>query len=263
MCNTTESLSYDPGRRCTEKVLGQCVWTVMKSCRAGYTSDKIATCWFDKGKVSYDRGIGEFPTSCNSNRQLEDGGLCYLTPRSGFSCNVTNCQPVCASGSTDCLGASCTKDAKSCKASIADMVISSAEVMTFIATAGSTGAAKAAIETSMEAVSAAKTAYDLEQAVLNLKNDIENFMLMSETNFAAISTNAVETSVAKQYGRGSANYKWIAREWAARLMLATIAQLGLDLSTMIITTLDPTGVTSTINAFAKPPCTQHRTMPKV
>lgn len=261
MCNTTESLSYDPGRRCTEKFMGQCVWTVMNSCRDGYTSDKIATCWIKK--ASYDRGIGEFPTSCNSNRQLEDGGLCYLTPRSGFSCNVTNCQPVCAKGSTDCLGASCTKDAKSCKASITDMVISSASVMASIASAGATGAAITAIETSMAAVSAEQTAEDYKQAVINLQNNIDNFLLMSETNFAAISTNAVETSVAKQYGRGSANYKWIAREWAARLILARIAQLGLDLSTMIITTLDPTGVTSVINAFAKPPCKQHRTIPNV
>ncbi|WP_347989370.1 ricin-type beta-trefoil lectin domain protein [Methylomonas sp. AM2-LC] len=260
ICKTTDSLTYNPGSHCTAHAPkwlgGRCIASAMNSCRAGYRSDNIATCWINK--ASYDRGAGELPTSCNSNRQLQ-AGLCYLTPRSGFSCNVTNCQPVCAAGSKDCLGASCTKDVKNCTASITDMVVSTAEVLAFIVTEGES----AAVDEAVNAVKNAKNANDLAQAIINLQSDVESFMQGAETNFAAFSTTQVEASVAAVYERGSDNYNYIAREWAARLLLINIAQLELDLDTILITTLDPTGVTSTINAFAKPPCRQHRTMPQV
>jgi hypothetical protein len=77
-----------------------------------------------------------------------------------------------------------------------------------------------------------------------------------------MSTNAVEAAVANGYGRGSANYKFIAREWAARLLLLTIIELEKSIDTILITTMDPTGIAATANAFAKPPCAIHTTMPQ-
>jgi hypothetical protein len=259
VCWSTQSPSYNPGQECTKKIAGVCVMTKMKSCRDGYASDKIATCWLDK--ASYGRDAGTVPTECGSNRQMQ-AGLCYYGAIDGYSCNATACQQNCAHGSIKCGEAACAKDASTCAISIADMVISPLEVLSFIASGGVTGVAVETVKTAQNAAFIAKTVSAIVQAEEALRSATGNFMDVAEKNLADMSTSKVEAAVAQGYGKDSANYRFIAREWAGRLLLLTILELEKDISTLMITTMDPTGITATANAFAKPPCTQHKTMPQ-
>ncbi len=258
-CWTTESLTYNPGRHCTKSVpvLG-CVASALDSCRAGYHGDGIATCYIDK--ASYGRGAGNSPTVCNSNRELQ-AGLCYVAPRSGYSCNVTNCSQRCAAGTIDCLGAACANNANSCASNISDMIISPALMLANLPTAGAVGAAVVGVKAAKNAYRIADDATKLAAATQVLYSNISNFMAMSENNLAAISSVEVERQVAARYGAGSANYKLVARSWAARQLLYYITDLMNDLSILMIVTADETQITATIQAFAKPLCAQHKAMP--
>jgi hypothetical protein len=258
VCWTTKPLTYNPGTHCIADILGTCVAWAMNSCRDGYTGDQIATCYINK--ASYGRGAGTLPNSCNSNRQMQ-AGLCYNNPRAGYTCNVTVCSPVCAAGTVDC-GQACATDANTCFSNIADMVITPLEVLAFITTDGAAGTATIAINVAKAAVETAKLANELATAQLSLKGAVADFMNVAEQNLAAMSTDDVEAAIAKGYGRGSANYRYIAREWSSRLLLSLIAQLLVDMDTIMITAMDPTGVAATIDAFAKPPCAQHTRMPQ-
>jgi hypothetical protein len=87
-------------------------------------------------------------------------------------------------------------------------------------------------------------------------------MDMAETHLASISSDTTEAAVAAGYVKGSANYRYIAREWAARLLMATLADLFTEIDKLMLSSMDETGVVSTINAFTHPPCFQHTTMPQ-
>ncbi len=265
VCYTDKTLFYNPGYHCTASLPdwlgGGCIATSLNSCRDGYAADplQVIGCFYT-GLASYGRGVGTVPTSC-PGAQFQ-AGLCYANPRPGYNCTVTLCLPVCASGTVDC-GAACASDAGQCAANIADMVISAADVLAFIGSGGASGAAKTAVTAAEAAYKLAKDANALAQAELNLQADVEAFMVQASKDLASMSTDEVQSAVAETYGPvGSPNYNSIAREWGARLLLASIQQLVLDVSTIVSTTLDPTGVVATINAFEKPICTQHTPIPK-
>jgi hypothetical protein len=263
VCWTTQSLTYNPGSHCIQwapKLLGGfCVATAMNSCRDGYHGDKIATCYIDK--ASYGRGAGSLPTSCNSNRNYEDL-LCYLKPRAGYDCLLTTCTQNCPAGTHECGLSACASSAQNCASSIVDMVVSPLEVLANIGTGGAAGAATTAVKVASAALKVATLASDIYTAEEALRQATGDFMTVAEANLGDMSTNAVEAAVANGYGRGSANYKFIAREWAARMLLLTIIELEKSIDTILITTMDPTGIAATANAFAKPPCAQHTTMPQ-
>jgi len=86
-------------------------------------------------------------------------------------------------------------------------------------------------------------------------------MNLAENNLASISSTDIEAQIAAKYKKGEADYRHIAREWAARQMMFYIADLLLDLDTLIITSIDPTGITGVMDAFSKPPCKDHTPMP--
>ncbi|MCV2361626.1 hypothetical protein LNV08_21895, partial [Paucibacter sp. TC2R-5] len=257
VCWSNQSLSYTPGWHCTKKVLGVCVWSEPDSCRDGYTN-VAGVCWLSK--ASYGNGAGRPANSCNSNREMQ-AGLCYLKPRDGYQCNVTNCNQRCASGIADCGVAACASNANQCVNTINNMVVSTAMMIGSFATAGAAGEAKAAVMTAKNAYKIAETAYDLTQAMITLSDDINKFMNLAEKNLASISSADIEAKIAAKYPRDSADYKHIAREWAARQMLFYISDLIKDLDTIIITSVDPSGITGVVDAFAKPPCKDHTPMP--
>jgi len=257
VCWSDQSTSYVPGQHCTAKKLGVCWMSAPDGCRSGYTS-VAGVCWLNN--ASYGRGVGTSPSSCNSDREMQ-AGLCYLHPRTGYSCNVTSCLARCASGTADCGLAGCAQNAGQCANAISNMVVSPVLMFASLATAGAAGEAKVGVMSARNAVEIAKTASDLQAATVLLQSSIGNFMNMAEGNLAAISTAKVESDLAQRYGKGSANYRYVAREWAARQLLFYISDLLIGLDTLIVTSLDPTGITSTVDAFAKPTCTDHSTMP--
>jgi len=259
VCWSNQALSYQPGNKCTHRdALGTCWAWKMNDCKDGYTSDGLATCWLNNS--SYQNGAGSLLKSCKSNRVLQ-AGLCYLKPHDGYQCNATSCNQRCAAGIVDCGAAACASNANQCANTITNMVVSSAMMIGSFASGGTMGVAKSSVMTAKNAYMAATTAYDLAQALLALSENINNFMNLAENNLASISSTDIEAQIAAKYKKGDADYRHIAREWAARQMMFYIADLLLDLDTLIITSIDPTGITGVIDAFAKPPCKDHTPMP--
>nr|WP_295077638.1 RICIN domain-containing protein [uncultured Roseateles sp.] len=259
VCWSDRKLSYQPGNHCTARdALGTCWAWAMNSCDEGYTGDRIATCWLNK--PSYQNGAGTLLKSCKSNRELQ-AGLCYLKPRDGYQCNVTNCNQRCATGLADCGAAACASNANQCVNTISNMVVSTAMMIGSFATAGAMGEAKVGAMTAKEAYKIADTAEKLASATATLSSNINNFMNLAEKNLASISSTDIEAKVAARYPRDSADYRHIAREWAARQMMFYISDLIKDLDTIIITSVDPSGITGVVDAFAKPPCKDHTPMP--
>ncbi|MBT9502692.1 MAG: ricin-type beta-trefoil lectin domain protein [Burkholderiaceae bacterium] len=247
VCWSNQSLSYSsPG---------------LSGCRDGYTK-VLGVCWLKK--ASYGNGAGQAANSCNSNRVMQ-AGLCYVKPRDGYQCNVTNCNQRCAAGIADCGAAACASNANQCVNTISNMVVSSAMMIGSFATAGAINEAKKGVMAAKDIYQAAKTADQLATALVLLSNDINNFLNLAEKDLASISSADIAAQVAARYPpneEGSkADYKHIAREWAARQLLFYIADLIKDLDMIIITTIDPTGIVSVIDAFAKPPCMDHTPMP--
>jgi hypothetical protein len=263
VCWSTQSLTYNPGQHCVQHLPdwlgGACIWTAMNACRAGYTGDQIATCWLNS--ASYGRGVGTPSTFCKSNRQMQ-AGLCYLNPRTGYDCTLTGCTQGCAAPSEECGVSACVKDQASCAANIFDMVVGPLEVLAFVASEGEMGAITLAVNNAKNELEIAKRATEIYQAEEILRNNLQDFMDMAETHLASISSDTTEAAVAAGYVKGSANYRYIAREWAARLLMATLADLFTEIDKLMLSSMDETGVVSTINAFTHPPCFQHTTMPQ-
>ncbi len=259
VCWTDQSLTYNPGTHCISRdLLGTCWATAMNSCRDGYTGDQIATCYINK--ASYGRGAGTVPNSCNSNRQMQ-AGLCYLNPRAGYGCALTVCTQNCAAGTTDCGIGACASDANNCSSNLLNMVISPLKVLAFIVG----GPEMIAFTDAVYVLKIASTANMTYKGEIALQDAVRGFMARGETDLANNSTEEVAEAVAAGYVLDSPNYKFIAREWAARLMLSSIAEAekgATFLGKILITSMDPTGVAATINAFAKPPCAQHTKMPQ-
>jgi len=264
-CQSRESLSYRPGTTCSTKdKLGTCWAWKMKSCRDGYLRDTITqTCWLKDptiAKHSYGRGAGTVPQGCTNGLVLQ-AGMCYDRPRSGYTCTVTACSEQCAAGTMQC-GAGCARDVGTCTNSITDMVISPAMALASLATGGAAGAAansvKAAVSKANEAAKMAATAKEL---AMILKDSINDYMQAAEGDLTAISTPEIERAVAAKYGKGSANYRSIAREYAQLQIMAAVSNMFTDLSILVTSMVDTTGVVSTINAFAKPLCEQRKPIP--
>ncbi len=297
ICHFAGTLSYMQKTVCEHRqsvpyVGSYCDKYGYESCRDGYTS-VAGVCWADLHvppgmsgsaadpmKDSYGRGVGTMPTVCKSDRELQ-AGLCYLVPRSGYGCTVTACTQNCAAGSSACGVAACANTPANCASNITDMVVSTASMLAAIgAEAVTLGAATPAVEGAKAGAQSAKAAVlaariKRAQEAIDLAGDLNSkyseinqvvgaitlFVNVAETNLAGLSTRAVEAQIAARYGRGTANYRAIARNWAAMQMAAFMSDLQLQLETLIITTMDFTGILGTISAFKQPTCTQHTDMP--
>ena len=233
-------------------------------CRSGYAMQVAGICSFqgawDTTRGTYTRAGGTLPGGCLSNR-VKEVGMCYAQPRDGYTCTVTVCSQKCASGTLDC-GAGCARDVGTCSASITDMVVSPAIMLASLATSGAAGAAANSVRAGVKAAKeAASKGADAAHLALILRDSINDYMNAAEGNLASISTPEVEAQVAAKYGKGSANYRLIARQYALLQILAAVRDLILQLDILAISMIDATGVVSTINAFAKPLCEQHKPIP--
>jgi hypothetical protein len=260
-CWVNLALTYVPKTPCKTWLGSLCVaYKAQEGCKHGY-SKILGICKLDM-KPTIDPPPSS-PSGCNSNRVwVTPDNLCYLKPRTGYTCTVTVCSPICASGTVDCGAAACANSQSSCAANITDMVVSSAQLLAFIATGGTMAAEAETFKVSLNAVKVAKNANDLYQAQEVLRNSIGDFMNAAEKDLASISTDKVAATVASGYVKGSANYRYIAREWASRMLAYSILDLQQNLNDLLISTIDPSGAYAVYNAFAKPPCTSHTTMPQ-
>ena len=274
VCHFNGSSSYSPVR--WDNNAGVCMFGgctggwVEDGCRSGYHKS-ASMCYLDvpagMGGTSADPTKGSYtrPTKgspgCNSNRVLQ-AGLCYLPAREGYSCNATNCNPACASGTVECGAAACAATAESCGRGITDMVVGPLQLIAFVGTAGAAGP----VITATKAAAAAATkgvALGNDLATLQgiLTKAVEDAMNAAENDLASITSDYVAAQVAARYPKGSANYRYIARRWVNVVMFMNAAHSNLDLALLAASMIDETGVTSTVIAYTKPPCFQHSPMP--
>jgi hypothetical protein len=264
LCQSTDPLSYSPGRKCSKKdKLGTCWAWKMNSCRDGYRSDNVTTCWLNKStisKPSSTRGAGTTPNGCTNGLVL-DAGLCYEYARTGYTCTATICTEQCASGSIPC-GSGCAKNVGTCTAKITDMIVSPAIMLAGMVTGEGASVAlkavKSAVEDSRKMAVLGATAAEL---ALILKDAIEGYMTAAEKDLAGIATAQVEQQLADKYTRGSPTYRHVARQYALVQIIATVADMFAELSILAISSIEPLGIVATINAFSKPMCTQHKSIP--
>ncbi len=271
-CHFNGSSSYSPVRwdNCKSKFLGGCVGGLVEDgCRSGYHKS-ASMCYLDvpagmggtsadPTKGSYTRATSGSP-GCNSDRVLQ-AGLCYLPPRDSYTCNVTNCNPACASGTVECGAAACAATAESCGRGITDMVVGPLQIIAFVGTAGAAGPVSSAAKAAAFATKGVALGNDTANYQKILTDAIEDAMNAAENDLASITSDYVATQVAAKYPKGSANYRYIARRWVNVVMFMNAQQTNLDLALLAASMIDETGVTSTVIAYTKPPCAQHAPMP--
>ena len=210
----------------------------------------------DPTKGSYTR-LGAMPTQCNSNRVFQ-AGLCYLTPRADYSCSVTSCTQQCASGTTDCGPGACAESQSSCGIAVTNMVLGPIQMVATIATAGTAGPALVAAKATAEA---AEKSGDVLATGDAFHSAVEQAMDAAANDLASISSPYAEQQIRHKWGRGSANYKTIARTWGGVNLMMMIANTDVNLAKTIGGIADPTGTVATITAYANPPCLQHTPAP--
>ncbi|NRR28987.1 ricin-type beta-trefoil lectin domain protein [Oxalobacteraceae bacterium] len=260
-CNTKAEATYTPKTVCKHKTLGICDNYVHESCRDNYDRKNIAgviVCVFKR--ITYGRGAGSIPSSCNSNRDLQ-AGLCYIAARSGYSCFVTSCTAECAKGTVSCGPAACANNSGTCAAVISDQVLSTGFMIASLATDGAFGVAAKELMESKQQLKVASSAYDIAQAIILLEGSVNTFMTAAEAHLGTIAPSTVEDQVAAKYPRESANYRRIAREYAALQMAYFLSDTILSGAETIVTVIDPTGISGVVVAFARPVCKQHTKMP--
>lgn len=235
-------------------------------CRAGYsmTDSHCGTC-IGNGptsvtRTSRDRSGGVSPQSCSSD-WVKENGFCNERPRDGYSCTALTCTQQCASGSIPC-GAGCAQNVGTCTTAVTDMVVSPALMVANLVSLGTMGpVAKGVVVASAKLAEAIKEGRDAAELAMIMKDSLENYMAQAEHNLAEISTPVVEQTIAGKYGRGTPDYRQIAREYALLSLIAAIRDSLVQLELLVITSGDPTFVTDTIVAYAKPPCAQHKAIP--
>jgi len=235
-------------------------------CRAGYNmaDSHCGTC-IGNGPTTVKRDSkprekGTLPTGCTADR-VKEGLLCNERPRDGYSCLALTCKQQCASGSIEC-GAGCAQNVGTCTVAVTDMVVSPALLVANLLSLGTMGpVAKGVVDASAKLAAAVEEGKDAAELAMILKDSLETYMAAAENHLADISTPAVEQAIGTKYGRGTPNYKQIAREYALLSLIAAIGNSLVQLEILVITASDPTFVTDTIVAYAKPPCTQHKAIP--
>ena len=286
-----DNCAYKTSRICAPDWLGggsctggDCMGRLAEdNCRSGYNKSG-SVCWkslpsgmggsaADPVKNTYSRTGSR--GSCGSDRN-DEVGLCYLKPRTGTSCLLTNCTQNCAPGTMSCGTSTCAKDEESCGQAIADMVVSPALMLANFVTMGSAKTAGAAAKAGAQAAevgakasmkSMAKAGVENganANAVVGMMRDaVEKLALIGESDIAALSTDEVAAEIEKRYANGSPGYKSIGRRWAHVVAAIWAKEQGIELQKFVVGLADPTGIFGTINAFAKPQCQQHPAFPSL
>lgn len=251
---------------------GGCVGgTVEDSCRSGYHKT-ASMCYVDVpagmsgsalDPVKGTYNLSPSTPSCNSNRDLQ-AGMCYLPQRNGYTCNATVCGATCASGTSTCGPGACASNPKSCVEGITNMVVSPLIVIAGVVTEEAASTAIAETKASIKAVKLAADMADaggLALAIKGVADATENLMLIAESDISKISTAEIGAAIAAKYGRGTPNYKAIARKWTQIYIAISAAELAQAFADVAIAATDVTGIVGTIQAFDLHVCGQHSTLP--
>ena len=278
LCHYNGSASYSPVHwdSCHSKAPwwlgGGCIGAFVEDgCRGGYHKF-LSVCYLDlpadmtgssQDPVKHTYNLSPSSPTCNSNRELQ-AGLCYLPARSGYACNVTVCGANCAAGTTTCGPGACSADTASCVQGITNMVMSPLIVIAGVVTDEAASTAVTEAKASVKAAAAAKKAGDtagLALAIKGVASATENMMLIAEADISKVSTSQIGDAIAAKYGRGTPNYKAIARKWTQTYIALSSAELAQAFTDVAVSATDVTGIVGTIQAYNLHICTQHTPMP--
>ena len=286
MCHYNGDASYSPVHwdSCKSHLFGLCVGGLVEDdCKAGYHK-VLSVCWIDvpagfsgspldpiKGGT-YTR-LGTIPSECSSNL-VKDTGLCYALPKSGYTCSLTICLKNCASGTSNCGPLACATGTLACTLSIVDMVVAPLAVILNVMIAGTAGNGIKAVDDAAKAAAAASKLYKaasalekvgyaqaLQASVTALITQVTSAMNAAKSNLQSVTNAAIATAVANKYKVGSANYNSIAKQWTIVYIVASVASFLTTITDVAISLADPTGIIGLIQAYNKPKCEQHTTIP--
>ena len=154
------------------------------------------------------------------------------------------------------------------------MVIAPLAVILNVMTAGTAGNALKDVDAAAKAVTEASKLYKaasalekvgyaqtLEATILALVAQVTSAMNAAKSNLQSVTNAPIATAVANKYTVGSANYNSIAKRWTQIYIMASVASFVTALSDIAISVADPTGIIGLIQAYNKPQCQQHTTIP--
>jgi hypothetical protein len=242
---------------------------IYPKCRQGYHNVGCCVCspncppgWTDTGtgcaKPSYGRGVGK-TLACRPGLE-QDGLLCYEPCKPGYYGVGPVCWQRCPpSRSTDC-AAGCARDASECASVTANMVLAPIEMAFTITSAFVTGgpggpAVKAAMTSAKTAGRAAMKAGATSAEKAAARSAFKNAANLAAENLARTLPRHVYQQMKREYPEHV--MKWILKEQAKLLVAAEMKKdMGDQALDMLhdVAGLDPTGVASVIDAFAKPMC---------
>jgi len=228
------------GKGCCCTVFGCC----NKNCGYGYEDDGGCFCRAITYGISRDRGVGIIPTGCPSG-EVNNAGLCYNQCPANSVGLATTCWAQCGGSNPFDCGAACASDQSSCVSGVVDMVTGPLSIVLNVVTGGELGtavkgvgeAAMAAVEDGAKAMVNAAAERMSELAAQNLSAEgvqttIQNMVTQAGTNLKTAAMNQIYTTAQQVYQGQNIN--------------------SIDFSSLA--SLDPTGIASTVMAFAKPMC---------
>jgi len=229
------------GKGCCCTVFGCC----NVNCGYGYQDDGGCICRAITYGIEWDRGVGLIPTGCPTGR-TNNAGLCYNQCPPNYVGLATTCWARCGGATpTDC-GAACASDTGSCVTGVVDMITGPLTIVLNVVTGGELGAAVKGVGTA--AMAAVK---DGAKAMISAAAE-----RMAELAAKNLSVDGVKTLITNMGKQAASNLKSAAVDQifsaAQQVYQGKDINTGIDLDT--IANLDPTGIASTVMAFAKPLC---------
>lgn len=238
------------------------------ACASGYTNTGVS-CYagpITVAKTSYGRGAG-YPLQCAPG-QHNEAGLCYQSCKAGYGNAGSFCWQNCPAGKIAC-GAGCSDTTTTCVTDTTKMVLAPIMLAANIASLGAAGEAETAAQSTFKVVVAAakETAKDASQTysvVSTLQKSVDLWNTAFTTNFAAMTTPSVLTALQSNF-RGDA-LLWIEEQYAMQylnLMLQNVAETQAKNALSLLSSFDPTGITSVVSAFWQPKCDLPQPFPAV
>lgn len=251
----------DYGMTCTDwgaQYWKPCCCTIFGccGCSSGYTDEGCSCRKYAHtyAKDSYNRGVGLIPNGCSGGK-VNYQGLCYPACDYGYEGVLNRCWQTCPSDNPVNCGAGCANTDSACFNTVFSQVLGPIEIAFNVGmnvfTAGGWAlagtAAKAAIKTGAKtfvkagAKAAAKgyTRAQVKQGIKDAGKNLAKEAIEKATDYAM--------KTAGQYDHGS---NLVGEEYELP-----------DADLTLLCELDPTGISGTVMAYAKPGCTHPQPPP--
>ena len=220
---------------------------------------------------------------CKSNRELH-AGMCYEKCEANYHGEVTVCWQNCPPAMVGC-GAGCASSKSQCAMSTASQVMSVALVANKIYgkyAEAYPAAQKAASEMTAFEIAMKNFTEKATAVAAKYSKEIDTFdnLMLAGGIFAELATAMNELvkasgstplsdvidkhdyrEVVAVIEPRSPAYSSLTQAWVAHYMQMVLVDLGITLGTTFVTTVDPTGIVSLVDNYAKPLCSTPESFP--